>query len=47
MTEKYLTVKNYATKHGVTEKTVYNWIDSGKITKQSVKKVLNTTLVRG
>jgi predicted DNA-binding transcriptional regulator AlpA len=43
---KYMTVKDYADKIGKTEKTIYNWIDSGKIAKENIKKVLNTTLVR-
>lgn len=43
---KYKTVKDYADKIGKTEKTVYNWIESGKIPKERIKKVLNITLIR-
>jgi hypothetical protein len=47
MTEnKYKTVKDYAATYGITEKTVYNHIESGKISKERVKKVLNITLIK-
>jgi len=47
MTEKkkYITVKEYAKKHNVSIKTVYNRIENQKIPKSKVKKVLNTTLI--
>ena len=46
MNEKiYITVKQYADKYNISLKTVYNWIDSGKISKTRIKKVLNTTLI--
>ena len=44
--EKYMTVRDYAKKHDVTIKTVYNWIESGRIPKDGIKRVLNVTLVR-
>jgi predicted DNA-binding transcriptional regulator AlpA len=42
----YLTVSDYATFANVTEKTIYNWIDSGKIPKDKIKTVLNITLIK-
>ena len=42
----YLTVKQYAAKYGIVEKTVYNRIESGKIKKERIKKVLNVTLIK-
>jgi len=47
MTEKkkYVTVKEYAAKHNVSVKTVYNRIEKEKIPKSKVKKILNTTLI--
>jgi hypothetical protein len=47
MNEKYLTVKDYASKYNITKKTVYNRIESGVIDKSRVKKVLNQTLIKG
>lgn len=44
--EKYQTVKDYAASQKVTEKTIYNWIDSGKISKDRIKKVLSVTLIK-
>jgi predicted DNA-binding transcriptional regulator AlpA len=44
--DKYLTIKDYALKHGLTIKTVYNHIEAGKITKDKIKKVLNVTLIK-
>ena len=41
----WVTVADYAKYANVTEKTVYNWIDSGKIPKDKTRKVLSTTLV--
>jgi hypothetical protein len=43
---KYITVKEYAERHSISVKTVYNQIDSGKIDKKRVKKVLNITLIK-
>jgi len=43
---KYLTVYDFAKKYSKTEKTIYNWINSGKISKDRVKKVLKITLIR-
>ena len=42
---KYITVKDYAEKHNVSLKTVYNRIESGKIPKERIRKVLNITLI--
>jgi len=42
---KYITVKEYAKKYGVTVKTVYNRIDRGDIPKGKIKKVLSTMLI--
>jgi DNA-binding transcriptional regulator YiaG len=42
----YLTVNEYASWVNVTIKTVYNWIESGKIPKGNIKTVLNTTLIK-
>ena len=44
--EKYMTVKDYADRYDVTIKTVYNWIEAGRIPKVNVKKVLNVTLIK-
>jgi predicted DNA-binding transcriptional regulator AlpA len=44
--ERYIPIKDYATKMNVSVKTVYNWIDSGKIPKKNIKKVLSTTLIK-
>ena len=46
MNENYKTVRDYADHYKVTEKTIYNWIDSGKIPRSRVKKVLNITLIK-
>lgn len=46
MTEIYMSVKDYARKIKKSEKTVYNWIESGKIDKDRIKKILNTTLIK-
>jgi len=47
MTEnKFLPVKEYAEKHNMNLKTVYNHIKSGKIPKERIRKVLNTTLIK-
>lgn len=46
MDNKYIPVKDYAAKNGMNLKTVYNHIKSGKISKDRVKKVLNTTLIK-
>ena len=43
--QKYIPVKDYAAKIGVSVKTIYNWIDSGKIPKSRTKKILSTTLI--
>jgi predicted DNA-binding transcriptional regulator AlpA len=40
--KKYMTVKEYATRFSLNQKTVYNKIERGEI---KTKKVLNTTLV--
>ncbi len=42
----YVTVKDYAIFMSVTEKTVYNWIEYGKIPKENIKTVLSTTLIK-
>jgi predicted DNA-binding transcriptional regulator AlpA len=42
----YLTVKNYADFMAVSEKTIYNWIESGKIPKQNLKTVLGILLIK-
>lgn len=42
----YITVKEYALKHEMNLKTVYNHISSEKIPKDRIKKVLNTTLIK-
>ena len=42
----YMKVEDYADKYGISVKTVYNQIKSGKISKERVKKVLNITLIR-
>jgi len=44
--ETYKTVKDYADYVKKTEKTIYNWIDSGKIKKDRIKKVLGITLIK-
>lgn len=44
--EKYITVKEYAERNGLNLKTVYNHINTEKIPKERIKKVLNTTLIR-
>lgn len=41
----WVTVADYAKYADVTEKTVYNWIESGKIPKDKTRKVLSITLV--
>lgn len=46
MNERYLPVKEYAESIGVSVKTIYNRIDSGKIPKERIKKVLSTTLIK-
>jgi predicted DNA-binding transcriptional regulator AlpA len=46
MDEKFMTVKDYAAKFSITEKTVYNRIKSGKIPPEKTKKILNITLVK-
>ena len=47
MTEsKYITVKEYSKRFGVSLKTVYNHIESEKIHPSKIKKVLGTTLIR-
>lgn len=43
MKGKYLTVKDYADKHGITVQTVYNKIKNKEL---ETKKVLNTTLIK-
>lgn len=43
---KWITVKDYASLYGITEKTVYNRIKAGVIPADKVKKVLNITLVQ-
>ena len=40
---KYMTVKEYAAKYGITVQTVYNKIKEKEL---ETKKVLNTTLVK-
>ena len=42
----YITVKDYALKNNISEKTVYNHMKNGKIKKERIKKVLNTTLIK-
>lgn len=42
----YLTVTDYANFANISEKTVYNWIESGKIPKEKIKTVLNITLIK-
>lgn len=42
----YITVKDYADRNDITEKTVYNRIKSESIPKDRIKKVLNTTLIK-
>lgn len=42
----YKRVEDYAEMQSVSIKTVYNWINSGKITKDRIKKVLGITLIR-
>lgn len=44
--EKYYTIKEYAKLKGFNLKTLYNHINSGKIPKDRIKKVLNVTLIR-
>ncbi len=46
MIEKWITVKDYADRNNITEKTVYNRIKSESIPKHRVKKVLNTILIK-
>ena len=43
---KYITVNDYAKKMDVSIKTVYNWMESGKINKNRIKKILNITLIK-
>ena len=43
---KYIPVKEYAEKNNLNLKTVYNHINSGKIPKERIKKVLNITLIK-
>ena len=43
MSVMYITVKDYAKKHGISLKTVYNKIDRGEL---KTKKVLSTTLIQ-
>ena len=43
---KYMTVREYADKYGISLKTVYNQIGSGKIPKERVKIILSTTLIK-
>ena len=38
----YLSIDDYAKYKGKTRKTIYNWIDDGKIT---VKKILNRQFI--
>ena len=40
--KKYLTVKEYALKNGVTERTVYNWIKEKKV---KTKKIYSSTVI--
>jgi len=44
--KKYITIKDYAEKEGITVKTVYNRIEKGIIPKNRIKKVLNIQLIR-
>ena len=44
--DTYLRVEDYALKYGISIKTVYNRIKSGKIEKEKIKKVLGITLIR-
>ena len=46
MESKYITVKQYADNNGLSLKTAYNHISSGKIPKDRLKTVLNTTLIK-
>jgi len=40
--KKYLTIEGYANKEGITERTVYNRINSGKL---KTKKIKSLTLI--
>jgi len=40
--KKYMEIKEYANKYGVSLKTVYNWIKAGKV---KTKKMLNAQLI--
>jgi excisionase family DNA binding protein len=42
----YITVADYANYAGITEKTVYNWIESGKIPKEKIRSVLNQIVIK-
>ena len=42
----YIPIKDYASKKGVTVKTIYNHIESGKINPNRIKKILNRTLIK-
>ena len=46
--EKHIwkTIKDFAFDEKKSVVTIYNWIESGKISKDRVKKVLSTTLIR-
>jgi len=44
--EVWKTVKDFADDEKKSLVTIYNWIESGKIPKARVKKILGTTLIR-
>jgi len=46
MSEVWKTIKDYADSQKVTVKTIYNRIEAGTITKDRIKKVLGTTLIK-
>lgn len=43
---KFITIKDYADRNGVTLKTVYNRINNGTIPKESIKKLFHHTLIK-
>jgi len=43
---KYTNVFGYAIFMDVTEKTIYNWIQSGRIPPENIKEVLKITLIK-
>ena len=44
--DNYVTVSHYALLLSVTEKTIYNWIQSGRIPPENIKKILHQILIK-